>query len=96
MLLYVCVESEFETERVRRYRVGEIGFEREETRPVCVCAFVPFSWQANVGLSSVRVGSCTFQASAHAHSQTYSLAHSHTDKNTTCAHSPTNTHCVLK
>lgn len=42
MLVYVCVQTdrEFETERVRRYRVGKIEREREreETRPVCVCA----------------------------------------------------------
>lgn len=32
---------------------------------MCVCVFVPSSWQANMGFSSVRFGSCTFQAHAH-------------------------------
>lgn len=72
VLVYVCGDRR----SLRQKEFEDTELEREGVREkrqracvsVCVCAFVPFSWQANVGLWSVRFGSCTCQASAHAHS----------------------------
>ena len=57
MLVNVSVETEFETERVGRYRVGKIGCVREETRHVwvgeCVFASVCVSYPGRLILASV-------------------------------------------